>query len=89
MFGVIVAPMTLADVPLHTRVVVTGVEAVDARDVIARRLGELGFVPGEAVEVRATGPLGREPLLVHIGYTRFALRRAEAARVHVIPEASP
>ena len=29
-----------------------------------------------------------EPLLVQIGYTRFALRRAEAARVRVVPEAA-
>ena len=29
------------------------------------------------------GPVGREPLLVQVGYTRFALRRSEAARVQV------
>ena len=33
----------------------------------------------------AAGPLGAEPLLVQIGFTRFALRRAEAARVRVAP----
>ena len=36
-------------------------------------------VPG--VGLLAAGPLGAEPLLVQVGYTRFALRRAEAARV--------
>jgi len=50
-------------------------------DTIARRLRELGFVAGERVEVVATGPFGAEPLLVQIGFTRFALRRSEAARV--------
>lgn len=62
------------------------VDAVDARadnDPIARRLRELGFVAGEPVEVVATAPFGGDPLLVQVGYTRFALRRAEAARVRV------
>ena len=39
------------------------------------------------VEVLAAGPIGAEPLLVQIGFTRFALRRAEAARVRVTVEA--
>jgi len=55
-------------------------------DAIARRLRELGFVPGEQVEVVARGPLGSEPLLIQVGFTRFALRRSEAARVAVHAE---
>jgi ferrous iron transport protein A len=62
---------------------VESVEARDASDAIARRLRDLGFVRGEPVRIVATGPLGGEPLLVHIGHTRFALRRSEAARVRV------
>jgi ferrous iron transport protein A len=31
----------------------------------------------------ATGPFGADPLLVQIGFTRFALRRSEAARIHL------
>ena len=58
-------------------------------DPIAQRLRDLGFVAGEPVRLVARGPLGADPLLVQIGYTRFALRRAEAARVTVKPEASP
>ena len=54
-----------------------------AFDLVARRLEELGFVPGEPVKVVAFGPLGADPVLVQIGFTRFALRRAEAARVLV------
>jgi ferrous iron transport protein A len=52
-------------------------------DVIARRLRELGFVAGEPVRMLARGPIGREPLLVQVGFTRFALRGSEAARVRV------
>jgi ferrous iron transport protein A len=62
---------------------VESVEAKDAGDAIARRLRDLGFVRGEPVRIVATGPFGAEPLLVHIGHTRFALRRAEASRVRV------
>jgi len=52
-------------------------------DNIARRLRELGFVAGEQVEVVAEGPIGGEPLLVQVGFTRFALRRTEASRVRL------
>ena len=79
--------MRLADLPLHAPAVVVAVHANGVADAIARRLGELGFVPGEPVEVRAAGPLGREPLMVQVGYTRFALRRSEAARIEVQREA--
>lgn len=79
--------MRLADLPLHAPAVVVAVHANGDGDAIARRLGELGFVPGEPVEVRAAGPLGREPLMVQVGYTRFALRRSEAARIEVQREA--
>ena len=52
-------------------------------DAIAQRLADLGFVPGESVRLTAAGPVGHDPLLVQIGFTRFALRRAEADRVLV------
>lgn len=77
--------MTLSDTPPRTPVLVDGVEDVRPNDAIARRLRELGFVAGERVEIVAQGPVGAEPLLVQVGYTRFALRRAEAARVKVLP----
>jgi ferrous iron transport protein A len=62
------------------------VENLREGDVIAKRLRDLGFVKGEPVRIVARGPLGAEPLLVQIGYTRFALRRSEAARVLVAQE---
>jgi ferrous iron transport protein A len=62
---------------------VEAVQELAPNDAIARRLRELGFVEGERVEVVASGPFGAEPLLAQIGFTRFALRRSEAARVHL------
>ena len=52
------------------------------------RLRELGFVSGERVEVMAAGPIAAEPLLVQVGFTRFALRRSEAARGRVRAQAA-
>ena len=57
-------------------------------DVIAERLRHIGFVPGERVLLQTFGPIGREPLLIQVGTTRFALRRTEASRVLVEPEAA-
>ncbi|MFT3762651.1 MAG: FeoA domain-containing protein [Pseudoxanthomonas sp.] len=75
--------MTLLELPRRIAGTVESVEDRVPGDAIARRLRELGFVAGEPVEVVAAGPLGGEPLLVQVGFTRFALRRAEAARVRV------
>ena len=50
-----------------------------------RRLGELGFLPGEPVQVLQRGPGGREPLAVVVGDTMFALRLAEARCIAVTP----
>ncbi|WP_221899259.1 FeoA family protein [Xanthomonas sp. SI] len=75
--------MTLSDMPLRSTATVETVHDRQPNDAIARRLRELGFVAGEQVQVLASGPVGGEPLLVQVGYTRFALRRSEAARVQV------
>ena len=75
--------MTLSDLPLHRAATVKSVQDLQANDPIARRLRELGFVPGEEVVPVARGPIGGEPVLIQVGYTRFALRLSEAARVQV------
>ena len=75
--------MKLSELPRRTAATVDTVEDQAPNDAIARRLRELGFVRGERVEVMATGPVAKEPLLVQVGFTRFALRRSEAARVRV------
>lgn len=73
----------LSDLPLHASAVVERIEAQQESDPIARRLAELGFVPGETVRLVATAPFGADPLLIQVGFTRFALRRSEADRVQV------
>lgn len=76
-----VTALRLSELPRRTGATVDRVEDRQPGDAIARRLRELGFVAGECVEIVAAGPFGGEPLLVRVGFTRFALRRAEAARV--------
>jgi ferrous iron transport protein A len=61
---------------------VVGVQAPAAQPDWGRWLAEIGFLPGERVSVRARS-LGGDPLVVRIGTSTFALRRAEAACVQV------
>ena len=75
--------MRLNELARRTPAIVEDVEDHAPNDAVARRLRELGFVAGEEVQVVAAGPFGAEPLLVQVGYTRFALRRVEAARVRL------
>ena len=75
----------LSDLPNGSLATVQGVSAAsrEADAQMLRRLAELGFLPGEPVQVLRRGPGGREPLAVQIGDTLFALRRVEAECVEV------
>ena len=53
---------------------------------LARRLMELGFVPGEKIRMLKRGMPGGEPLAIKVGSSTFALRRFEAALVSIQPE---
>ncbi len=80
---------TLASLHRGERAVVVAVDDDgelfgDARSsTIARRLLELGFVPGASVEVLASMWPGDDPLAVRVGGSTFALRRHEARAVRV------
>jgi ferrous iron transport protein A len=52
-------------------------------DRVTLRLKELGFLPGALLKVIGFGLLGRDPLAVQVNGTKFALRRAEAAKIGV------
>ena len=68
--------------------VVSASPEIDA--VALRRLGELGFLPGEPVRLLRRGPGGREPIAVVVGETMFALRLLEAQCIEVeAVEATP
>lgn len=57
--------------------------SADVGSATLRRLGELGFIAGEPVQMLHRGPGGREPLAVQIGETLFALRLLEAQCIEV------
>jgi ferrous iron transport protein A len=59
-----------------------------AGSTITRRLLELGFVPGERIEVVEEIRPGGDPIAVRIGSAIFALRRREARDVMVKLEPS-
>ncbi|MDO3386773.1 FeoA family protein [Gilvimarinus sp. SDUM040013] len=60
----------------------------DQDELVSLRLKELGFLPGAVLTVLGFGFLGRDPIAVKIGRTKFALRRAEASKLIVEPVAA-
>lgn len=78
--------MQLSDLNKGAQAIVREVLELHPQDMISQRLRDLGFVCGEVVKVLTYGPFGKEPILVQVGHTRFALRGAEAARVSVDAE---
>jgi ferrous iron transport protein A len=81
--------MLLNDLPNGAHATVTRVvsTSVDVDAVSLRRLAELGFIPGEPVQLLRRGPGGREPIAVLIGDTMFGLRLLEAQCIEVDVEA--
>lgn len=59
------------------------VKSVRGSGPVARRLLEMGFVPGAPVRVIKAAPLG-DPLEVRVRNYHLALRRSEAQTVSVV-----
>ena len=79
---------TLDDLPPGVTAVVRDVQAPASAPEWAQWLDEIGFFPGERVMVTARGIPGGDPLVVRVGNSTFALRRAEAACVRLEPAAA-
>jgi ferrous iron transport protein A len=64
---------------------ITGLAASpDAEQLAVKmRLLELGFAPGVKIRVVAESFPHRDPMAVRVGNTTFALRRHEAAMIHI------
>lgn len=78
--------MTLADLPFQHEATIATIDwsALSERD--GRRLRELGFDEGVAVEpLHGGGLVARDPLAVRIGRMTVAIRRAHAAAIEVDP----
>ena len=64
---------------------VARVESIETQrpDMVASRLETLGFVPGTRVQVITKGVFGGDPILIQVGFTRFALRKVEAEKIEI------
>ena len=62
-----------------SRIANTSNQPVDIRG----QLEDIGFLPGEQVEVLRKGLLGQGPILIRVGSSTFALRESEARMVEV------
>ena len=82
--GMTLAPgsFSLSALPPGTMGTVIGVGQGENTS-LERRLMELGFVTGERIEILTEAWPGRDPFVVRIGTTTFALRRREVETVWV------
>ena len=76
-------PASLADAAIGDHWQVASVQAPGEMPEWAAWLEEIGFLPGESVCVLARGLPGADPLVVRVGQSTFALRRAEASCITV------
>ncbi|HFG6990980.1 FeoA family protein [Acinetobacter baumannii] len=79
--------MRLSALKMKQAATITKVNRIEVeseqQDLVAIRLESLGFVPGTRVEVITKGVFGGDPILIQIGFTRFALRKAEAEKIEI------
>ena len=80
--------MRLSELKVKQSAVITKVARVEnietqRPDMVASRLETLGFVPGTRVQVITKGVFGGDPILIQIGFTRFALRKVEAEKIEI------
>ncbi len=76
--------MTLADLPFQCEATINSIDWASLTERDGRRLRELGFDEGVAVEpLHGAGLVARDPLAVRIGRMTVAIRRAHAAAISV------
>jgi ferrous iron transport protein A len=79
-------PLTLDRLPTRVQAVIRHINTQTAHgQALQRRLMELGFVPGEKVEVLRRMLLGKGPLAVRVGGSTFAMRPLESSLIEVVP----
>jgi ferrous iron transport protein A len=75
--------LRLDELPLRHAARVIAIDWSRLREKEARRLRELGFDEGVAIETLHRGPLGLDPIACRVGRMTIALRRAHAAAISV------
>ncbi len=81
-----ITPLTLDLLPTRVQAVIRRINTqTEHGKALQRRLMELGFVPGEKVEVLRRMLLGKGPLAVRVGGSTFAMRPLESSLIEVVP----
>ena len=80
--------MRLSDLKVKQTAIISKVNrtleaGISEYDLVASRLETLGFVPGTKVQVITKGIFGGDPILIQVGFTRFALRKVEAEKIDI------
>lgn len=84
--GITMLTTPLFMIPKGSSATIHAIVPIDTKDAVAQRLYDLGFTPGESVQVIARTPFKAGPIAVKLGLSRFALRQSEAARILVIQD---
>ena len=77
--------MTVLDLKIGER---ARIAHLDLSSPHAKRLQEVGFVPGSLLLLLARAPLG-EPLLLQLRMSTLMLRKNEAVAIHIKKENTP
>jgi ferrous iron transport protein A len=76
----------LDDLPFSQEATITAIDWASLSERDGRRLRELGFDEGVAIEpLHGAGFVARDPIAVRIGRMTVAIRRAHAAAISVAP----
>jgi ferrous iron transport protein A len=75
--------VSLDQLPYHQPATVTGIDWDSLTGSDAKRLRNLGFDEGVAIESLHAGLFGRDPIAVRIGRMQVAIRRAQARTITV------
>jgi ferrous iron transport protein A len=83
-----VALMRLDQLPLRQAAQISAIDWAVLSQAEAKRLRELGFDEGVAVEALHSGSIfGRDPIAIRVGRMTVAIRRAQASAIRVAPAA--
>ncbi|QAY77015.1 FeoA family protein [Sphingosinicella sp. BN140058] len=80
--------LSLDRLPFRTPAVVTAIDWSRLSETDARRLRNLGFDEGVAIEALHGAPFGKDPLAIRIGRMTVAMRRAQAEVITVEQKAA-
>lgn len=81
--------VSLDNLPYHIPATVAEIDWAALSDSDSKKLRNLGFDEGVAIEALHGAPFGRDPLAIRIGRMQVALRRAQARAISVTTGGGP